>query len=193
VLAEGAGILVLERKERAESRGAEVLGELLGYSSATDAQEVSAPEQDGVCSARAIRMAIEDAGLEPKDIDYVNAHGTSTPLNDRAETLALKAALGEAVDGLPVSSVKSVVGHSLGAAGAVDAVATLMALRNRTAPPTVDLEEPDEGLDLNYVPDGPEPIVSRRRNGSGNGSEPLVALSNSFAFGGHNACLVFRA
>ena len=193
VLAEGAGIIVLEDPERARERGADVVGELLGYSTATDAHEVTAPEADGVCSARAIELALEDAGIEPEDVDYVNAHGTSTPLNDRAETLALKSALGAAVEGLPVSSIKAAVGHSLGAAGAVDAVATLMALRNRTAPPTVGLEDPDDGLDLDYVPDGAQPLAKRRSNGSANGSEPLVALSNSFAFGGHNACLVFRA
>ena len=193
VLAEGAGMLILEKRDLAERRGAAVLGELLGYSTTAEAREVGQQEADGLCSGRVIELALANAAVEPEDVDYVNAHGTSTPLNDRAETLALKSALGDAVAGLPVSSTKSVTGHSLGAAGAVDAVATLMALRNRTAPPTVGLEEPDDELDLNYVPDAAQPLVKRRRNGSANGSEPLVALSNSFGFGGNNVCLVFRA
>jgi 3-oxoacyl-[acyl-carrier-protein] synthase II len=193
VLAEGAGILILEKPELAEQRGATVLGELKGYASTTDAHHITAPAEDGIASSRAVALALEDAGIEPEDVDYVNAHGTSTQLNDRSETLALKQALGKAVEGLPVSSTKSVIGHSLGAAGAVEAVATLESLRRRTAGPTVGLEDPDDGLDLNYLPDGPAPLSKRRQNGSANGSEPLTAISNSFAFGGHNATLVLSA
>jgi 3-oxoacyl-[acyl-carrier-protein] synthase II len=193
VLGESAGVLVLEQPEAARARGAEILGELRGYASTTDAHHITAPEEDGICSSRAMRLALEDAGIEPMDVDYINAHGTSTPLNDRSEVMAIKRALGDAAYDLPVSSTKSVIGHSLGAAGAIEAVATLEALRNRTAGPTANLEEPDEGLDLNFVPGEPQPIAKRRANGSANGSEPLIALSNSFAFGGHNAVLVFAA
>jgi 3-oxoacyl-[acyl-carrier-protein] synthase II len=185
VMGEGAGILVLEELEAAEARGATVLAELAGYGASADAHHITAPEPDGRGAARAIERALEDAAMGPSDIDYVNAHGTSTPLNDRAETEALKAALGPAAHEIPVSSTKSAIGHLLGGAGAVEAVATVLALQARTAPPTLGYEEPDEGLDLDYVPDGPRSI--------GNGRPP-VALSSSFGFGGHNAvlCLVGR-
>jgi 3-oxoacyl-[acyl-carrier-protein] synthase II len=193
VLAEGAGVLIIERPEDASRRGAEVIGEVLGYASTNDANHITAPEENGASAALAMRLALDDAGIEPWDVDYVNAHGTSTPLNDRSEVLALKTAFGEAVEDLPVSSTKSVTGHSLGAAGAVEAVATLECLRRRTAAPTVGLEDPDDGLDLNFVPGGPQPIAKRRQNGSRAGAERVIAASNSFAFGGHNATLVFAA
>ena len=193
VMAEGAGALILERPEDAQKRGADVLGEVVGYASTTDASHITAPEKNGTCAAAAMRLALEDAGIEPWDVDYVNAHGTSTPLNDRSEMLALKTAFGEAVEGLPVSSTKSVIGHSLGASGAVEAVATLECLRRRTAGPTMGLDEPDDEMDLNFVPNEPQAIVKRRENGSGNGTERLIAASNSFAFGGHNATLVLAA
>lgn len=185
VMGEGAGILVLEELEAAEARGATVLAELAGYGASADAHHITAPEPDGRGAARAIELALEDAAMGASDIDYVNAHGTSTPLNDRAETEALKTALGPAAYEIPISSTKSAIGHLLGGAGAVEAVATVLALQARTAPPTLGYEEPDEGLDLDYVPDGPRSI--------GNGRPP-VALSSSFGFGGHNAvlCLVGR-
>ena len=185
VIGEGAGILVLEEKAAAEARGAEILGELLGYGATCDAFHLTAPQPEGVEAARAISLAIADAGLTAPDIDYVNAHGTSTPLNDRSETVALKAALGERAADIPVSSTKSAIGHLLGAAGAVEAIATVEALRRRTAPPTVGWEEPEEGLDLDYVPGTAKPIE--------NGEGPLVAISDSFGFGGHNAVLVLAA
>jgi 3-oxoacyl-[acyl-carrier-protein] synthase II len=194
VMAEGAGILILEDPEKAEARGAEVLGYVTGYGSTTDGHHITAPADDGLICAEAIHQALRDAGRTPEDVDYVNAHGTSTPANDRAETTALKVALGDHAFEIPVSAPKSVVGHSIGAAGAVEAITTLLSLRNRTAPPTVGLEEPDEDLDLNYVPGKAAPIEpSRNGNGNGHGHDRLVAISNSFAFGGHNATLTIEA
>jgi 3-oxoacyl-[acyl-carrier-protein] synthase II len=184
VMGEGAGVLVLEDAEAAAARGAEVLGEVIGYGATSDAFHLTAPMEDGAGASRAIQNALRDAGIGPEDVDYVNAHGTSTPLNDRSETFALKAALGERAKEVPVSSTKSVIGHLLGAAGAVEAVATTLALRERVAPPTVGWEEREEGMDLDYVPDGP-----RRLNV--NGKAP-VAISNSFGFGGHNAVLALK-
>lgn len=196
IMAEGAGILVLENPEKAKERGAEILGYVSGYGSTTDGHHLTAPAEDGKICAYAIRRALEDAGREPHEVDYVNAHGTSTEANDRAETNALKLALGSRAYEIPVSSTKSVVGHSIGSAGAVEAVATLLALRNKVVPPTVGLEEPDADLDLNYVPGKAVPISKRERaapDGSANGSDRAVAISNSFAFGGHNAVLVIEA
>jgi 3-oxoacyl-[acyl-carrier-protein] synthase II len=189
VMGEGAGVLVLEDATRAEERGATVLGEIIGYGASCDAHHLTAPDPAGTQSARAIAMALDEAGLFPDDLDYVNAHGTSTPLNDRSETDALKLALGDAASTVPVSSTKSVIGHLMGAAGAVEAVATVGALRRGIAPPTVGWEEPEEGLDLDYVPDCgrnlrlPQPTSDGRR----------YAISNSFGFGGHNAVLCLAA
>ena len=185
VMGEGAGVLVLEEAGAAEKRGAEVLGEVRGYAATSDAHHLTAPEPTGADAARAVRLALEDAGVEPHDIDYVNAHGTSTPLNDRSETEALKVALGDEASRIPISSTKSAIGHLLGAAGAVEAIATVEALRRRTAPPTVGWEQRDEGLDLDYVPDEARPLEN------GNGS--LIAISNAFGFGGHNAVLCLSA
>ncbi len=185
VMGEGAGVLVLEEMEAAQARGATILGELLGYGATCDGYHLTAPQPEGTEAARAISLAIADAGLSAVDVDYVNAHGTSTPLNDRSETIALKAALGERAGDIPVSSTKSSIGHLLGAAGAVEAIATVQALRARTAPPTVGWEQPEEGLDLDYVPGSAKPIE--------NGEGPLVAISNSFGFGGHNAVLCLAA
>jgi 3-oxoacyl-[acyl-carrier-protein] synthase II len=197
VMGEGAGILILEHPERAQERGATILGYLAGAASTTDGHHITAPEKSGATCAMAMQRALADAGLAPADVDWVNAHGTSTPSNDRAETTALKLALGDHAYAVPVSAPKSVIGHLIGAAGAVEAVATLSALRDRIAPPTVGLEHPEEGLDLNYVPGGPVELVPRNGNGNGTGSAGaggrLVALSNSFAFGGHNASLVITA
>jgi 3-oxoacyl-[acyl-carrier-protein] synthase II len=187
VMGEGAGVLVLESEELATARGATVLGEVLGYASTADAYHLTAPEPTGRPASLAITRAMKSAGVTPEDIDYINAHGTSTPLNDRSETEAIKLALGERAYDIPVSSTKSAIGHLLGAAGAVEAIATIIALGERVAPPTLNYEEQDEGLDLDYVPDGPRPLGAA--NGNGNGHARLVALSNSFGFGGHNAVL----
>ncbi|HWH95313.1 MAG TPA: beta-ketoacyl-ACP synthase II, partial [Baekduia sp.] len=186
VMGEGAGILVLESEEFAKQRGARILGALRGYASTSDAYHLTAPEPNGRGAAKAIELALEDADLRPEDIVYVNAHGTSTPLNDRAETNAIKSALGEErAKGLPVSSTKSAIGHLLGAAGAVESIATLLALRDRIAPPTLNYEEQDEGLDLDYVPREARPLA--------NGDTPAIGISNAFGFGGHNAVLVLEA
>jgi 3-oxoacyl-[acyl-carrier-protein] synthase II len=190
VMGEGAGILVLEAADSAEERGADAIGELRGYAATSDAHHLTAPEPSGRDAARAIGLALADAGISADEVDYVNAHGTSTPLNDRSETEALKAALGEPVHDMPVSSTKSAIGHLLGAAGAVEAVATIESLRREIAPPTVGWEERDPDLDLDYVP-GEARALARRGNGAG--PEPLVAISNSFGFGGHNAVLCITA
>jgi 3-oxoacyl-[acyl-carrier-protein] synthase II len=182
VMGEGAAVLVLEDEELARERGAEVIGEVLGYAATSDAHHLTAPDPSGASAALAITRALRDAELSPEQLDYVNAHGTSTPLNDRSETEALKLALGDRAHEIPVSSTKSAIGHLLGAAGAVEAVATVLALNERVAPPTLNYSERDEGLDLDYVPDGPRPLV----NGNG---RPATAISNSFGFGGHNAVL----
>jgi 3-oxoacyl-[acyl-carrier-protein] synthase II len=186
VMGEGAGVLVLENGDAARARGARILGTVRGYGSTGDAHHITAPQKEGRGGARAMTIALQDAGLTPEDVDYVNAHGTSTQLNDRAETLALKLALGERAREIPVSSTKSATGHLLGAAGAVEAIATILALRDRIAPPTIGWEEPDEGLDLDYVPGTARPLALS--NG-----KPAVALSNSFGFGGHNATLCLQA
>ncbi len=186
VMGEGAGALVLEEADAAAERGATVLAEVIGYGSTSDAYHLTAPEPSGGPASRAIELALGDAGLTPEDIDYVNAHGTSTQLNDAAETAALKRALGaERAKQIPVSSTKSAIGHLLGAAGAVEAVATVQALQHRIVPPTLNYEVPDPELDLDYVPGEARPLST------GNGRAP-VAISNSFAFGGHNVSLVLR-
>jgi 3-oxoacyl-[acyl-carrier-protein] synthase II len=197
VMGEGAAVLVLERADAARARGARVLGVIRGYGASSDAHHLTAPREDGAGQAGAMTAALADAGVGPEQIDYVNAHGTSTPLNDRAETAAIKLALGEHAKRIPVSSTKSAIGHLLGAAGAVEAVATLLALRDRVAPPTIGLTEPEEGLDLDYVPGSARPLALAG-NGNGDGSahgqdRPVLALSNSFGFGGHNAVLCLEA
>jgi 3-oxoacyl-[acyl-carrier-protein] synthase II len=184
ILGEGAGVLLLESEEVATEREAEVLGWVTGYGATADAHHLTAPEPSGDGAARAISLALADAEIEPGELTYVNAHGTSTPLNDRSETEALKKALGEAAYDVPVSSTKSAIGHLLGAAGAAEAVATVLALREGKAPPTLGYEEPDEGLDLNYVPGEAHALDS-------NGAPPR-AISNAFGFGGHNAVLCFE-
>jgi 3-oxoacyl-[acyl-carrier-protein] synthase II len=186
VMGEGAAVLVLERAACASARGARALGVLRGYGASCDAHHLTAPREDGEGQAAAMRAALTDAGLEADAVDYVNAHGTSTPLNDRTETLAIKLALGERAPAIPVSSTKSAIGHLLGAAGAVEAVATLLALRERLLGPTLGLSEREEGLDLDYVPDAARPLLAPH------GRAP-VALSNSFGFGGHNAVLCVEA
>jgi len=186
VMGEGAGVLVLEAGDAARARGARILGTIRGYGASGDAHHITAPHKDGRGGARAMSVALSDSGLTAEDVDYVNAHGTSTQLNDRAETLALKLALGERATQIPISSTKSAIGHLLGAAGAVEAIATLLALRDRVAPPTIGWEEPEEGMDLDYVPGTARPLVMS--NG-----RPPIAISNSFGFGGHNATLCLQA
>ena len=185
VMGEGAGILVLEAADKAAERGAKVLGTLRGYGASADANHLTAPDKTGGGPSRAMIAAMKDAGIAPEDVVYVNAHGTSTALNDAAETAALKLALGDHAYKIPVSSLKSSIGHLLGAAGAVEAVATILALRDRIAPPTLGLENPSEGLDLDYVPGSAKPL-----NIDG---KPAIALSSSFGFGGHNAVLCLEA
>ncbi len=185
VMGEGAGVLAFEEEEAARARGATILGRVRGYGATSDAFHLTAPEPSGAGAARAIAAALGDAGLEPADVDYVNAHGTSTPLNDRSETKAIKAALGEHAAAVPVSSTKSAIGHLLGAAGAVEAVATVLALRERTLPPTLGWEEAEDGLDLDYVPGAARELPVD--------GPPPVAISNSFGFGGHNAVVCLEA
>jgi 3-oxoacyl-[acyl-carrier-protein] synthase II len=191
-MGEGAGVLVREDGERARERGATILGEVLGYGATADAHHITAPDPEGRGATKAMLHALSDAGLRPEDVDYVNAHGTSTPLNDRSETAAIKSALGEHAARVPVSSTKSAIGHLLGAAGAVEAIATVLALREGLAPPTLGYEEADEDLDLDYVPGAARELIPRGSNGN---AGRLVALSNAFGFGGHNAvlCLGVRA
>jgi 3-oxoacyl-[acyl-carrier-protein] synthase II len=182
VMGEGAAVLILEDGEKARARGATILGRIAGYGATSDAHHLTAPRPDGAGAVQAMKRALEDAGFGPQEVVYVNAHGTSTQLNDRAETVAIKEVLG---NGVPVSSLKSSIGHLLGAAGAVEAVATLLAMRDRVAPPTLNYEQPDEGLDLDYVPN-----EARTLDVDGH---PAVALSNAFGFGGHNAVLCLEA
>lgn len=181
VLSEGAGMLVLENAERAVERGAEVLGEIVGFGATTDAFHISAPDPSAGPQSEAISRALKTAGVEPEELCYVNAHGTGTPLNDKIETLALRIALGDAVGKVRVSSVKSAIGHPQGAAGSLEVITTLLALRDRVAPPTIGLEEPDEELGLDYVPGEAQPLEANGR---------AVGISNSFGFGGHNAVVV---
>jgi 3-oxoacyl-[acyl-carrier-protein] synthase II len=182
VLSEGACALILESESRAAARGARVYAEVAGYGASDDAFHITAPDPKGTGAAIAIRRALEDAGEEPSAIDYVNAHGTSTPLNDAGETAALKAALGEEVaHRVAVSSTKSMTGHMLGAAGAVEAAASILAIHHGTLPPTIHYEEPDPDCDLDYVPNTKRQATVR------------LAISNSFGFGGQNAVVAFRA
>jgi 3-oxoacyl-[acyl-carrier-protein] synthase II len=178
VPAEGAGTLILESLEHANNRGARIYGEVIGYATTNDAFHQVAPDETGEAPARAVSLAIKDAGLEPKDIDYVNAHGTSTQLNDAGETKALKIALGEHARKVAISSTKSMIGHLLGAAGAVEAIATLLTINRGIIHPTINYENPDPSCDLDYVPN-----TARRQ-------DVKVAISNGFGFGGHNAVVV---
>lgn len=183
VLAEGAAVLVLEDEQAARARGARILGVVRGYGTTGDAHHLTAPDAGGNGGAKAIKAALRDAGISPAEVAYVNAHGTSTPLNDRSETAALKRALGEFAGQIPVSSTKSAIGHTLGASGAIEAVAMLLALRDRIAPPTLGWEEPEEGLDLDYVPGSARPLDL---------AHDAIGISNSFGFGGHNVTLCLQ-
>jgi len=178
VLSEGAGIIVLEELDRARRRGANIIAELLGCASTADAHNITAPHPEGSGAARAMKYAIRDARLNPEDIQYINAHGTSTQLGDEAETLAIKQVFGPHARKLAISSTKSMVGHLLGASGGVELIATAMSIRTGVIHPTINLDTPDPACDLDYVPNVAREVRVRR------------ALSNSFGFGGHNCCLV---
>jgi 3-oxoacyl-[acyl-carrier-protein] synthase II len=180
VFGEGAGAVILETREHAEERGAPILAEVAGYGASADAFHVTQPDPDGAGAALAMRAALNDARANPDDVDYINAHGTSTPYNDRVETVAIKSAFGVEAKRIPVSSTKSQTGHLLGAAGAVEAIVSVLAVSRNVVPGTINLEEADPECDLDYVGDGPRELNVR------------LALSNSFGFGGQNACLVFR-
>ena len=180
VMAEGAAMLVLEEYEHAKARGAEILGEICGYGNTCDAHHVTAPRPDGVTQSAAIRQALEEAGYTSDDLIYINAHGTGTALNDVSETAAFKLALGEAAYKAHISSTKGSTGHMLGAAGAIEAVASVLALKNGIVPPTINLDEIEPECDLNYTPNKPVK------------ADLTLAVSDSLGFGGHNGCLVFR-
>lgn len=180
VLGEGAGILILEELEHAKARGARIYAELIGYASTGDAYHITAPAPEGEGARRAMQAALKDAKVEPHQVGYINAHGTSTEYNDKFETMAIKGVFGERAYSIPVSSTKSMTGHLLGAAGGVEAIAVCKALAEEVIPPTINYETPDPECDLDYVPN-----EARRQRIE-------VAISNSFGFGGHNAVLVFR-
>lgn len=180
VMGEGAGIIVLEELEHALKRGATIYAEIVGYGSTGDAYHITAPAPNGEGGVRAMKEAIRDAGLSVEDIDYINAHGTSTPYNDKFETMAIKEVFGEHANQLAISSTKSMTGHLLGAAGGVEAIFSVLAIKDSVLPPTINLETPDEECDLDYV-------ANEARS-----KEVQVALSNSLGFGGHNATIIFK-
>lgn len=181
VLSNGAGCLVLEELEHAKARGATIYAELIGFGMSGDAHHITSPPEDGEGARKCMTAAISDAGLDPSDIDYLNAHGTSTPVGDKGETTAIKRTFGDAVKKLAVSSTKSCTGHLLGAAGVVEAIFSILAIRDSVLPPTINLDNPDEGCDLDYVPHTAREATVK------------TAISNSFGFGGTNASLVFTA
>lgn len=180
VIGEGAGVLVLEEAEAARRRGAMIFAELAGYGASCDAYRITDEAPDGRGAILAMRRALADAGLDATEVDYVNAHGTSTPMNDRVETAAIRAVFGAHAHALLVSSTKSMIGHTISAAGAIELITTVLALRDQVAPPTINYEVPDPDCDLDYVPNRARPARLR------------AALSNSFGFGGHNDCLLVR-
>ena len=180
VMGEGSGVLVLEELEHAKARGAKILAEVAGYGTTSDAYHITSPDPTGEGPMRAMQMAIEDGGLTPADVDYINAHGTSTPVNDACETNAIKLAFGEQANNVAISSTKSMTGHLLGAAGAIEAIACALAVQNDKIPPTIHYEQPDEACDLNYVPNQ---MVEK---------EVHAAISNSLGFGGHNATILIK-
>lgn len=181
VMAESGGMVVLESLEHAQERGATIHGELVGYGLSADAHHVSAPSEDGDGAARAMRMALKKSGLSPKDIGYINAHATSTPLGDRSETNAIKSVFGSSAYDVAVSSTKSMTGHLLGAAGVIEAIVCLKGIHDGVLPPTINLDNPDPACDLDYIPN-----VARKR-------QVEYAMSNSFGFGGHNSSLILTA
>ncbi len=180
VVGEGSGILILEEYERAKGRGADIYAEIAGYGITADAYHITAPDPDGDGSARAMKMALDHAALNPEDVHYINAHGTSTPLNDVAETLAIKKVFGEYAYKVPISSTKSMTGHLLGAAGGAESVAAVLTIKKGTIHPTINYEYPDPECDLDYVPN------------EAREADVKTAITNSFAFGGQNATLVFK-
>ena len=180
VISEGAGILILEDLVHAQKRGANILAEIIAYGSSADAFHITQPDENGEGAARAMQVALDRAGLDATEIDYINAHGTSTPLNDKVETMAIKTVFGDNAYHIPISSTKSMVGHLIGAAGAVEAAICIMVIQNAVIPPTINLTYPDPECDLDYVPN-----IARR-------AKVTTALSSSFGFGGHNSVLVFR-
>ena len=180
VMGEGAGILVLETEKHAQSRGATIIGELAGYGSTNDAFHVTQPAEGGAGAVRAMQLAIEDAGAEPEDVDYINAHGTSTPYNDKNETAAIKTVFGDHARKLKISSTKSMTGHLLGASGGIEAIAALKTIEKQTIPPTINYTTPDPDCDLDYVPNTAEE------------TQVNSVLSNTFGFGGHNAVVFMR-
>ncbi|MBY0121032.1 beta-ketoacyl-ACP synthase II [Bacillus sp. S/N-304-OC-R1] len=180
VIGEGAGIVVLEELEHALARGAKIYAEIVGYGATGDAYHITAPAPEGEGGARAMKMAIDDAGLAPEDIDYINAHGTSTDYNDKYETMAIKQVFGDQAYNLAISSTKSMTGHLLGAAGGVEAIFTVLAMKESVLPPTINYETPDPECDLDYVPN-----EARKK-------EIKAAISNSLGFGGHNATIAFK-
>ena len=185
VLGEGAGVVVLESEAHAKARGARIHAEILGAGMSSDAHHIAAPEPEGLGAARAIGQALEVSGLQASDLDHINAHATSTPAGDVAEARAIRRALGSAADSIAVSATKSMTGHLLGAAGAVEAVFAICAVRDRVAPPTINITEVDPVIDLDVVRDEPRRL--------GDGIRSVVALNNSFGFGGHNVALTFRS
>lgn len=180
VLAEGAACLVLEELEHARKRGARIYAEIIGYGSTNDAYHIASPDEAGGGAARCMAMAIRKGGIQPQAVDYINAHGTSTQMNDRTETLAIKEVFGDHARRLAVSSIKSMIGHAMGAAGSIEAVATILSLRDQMLPPTINYRTPDPVCDLDYVPNEARPAAVN------------IALSNSIGMGGHNSALIFR-
>jgi 3-oxoacyl-[acyl-carrier-protein] synthase II len=180
VMGEGAGILVLESLESAQKRNARIYAEIVGYGMSGDAFHITAPSEDGDGAIRVMQLTIQDAGISPREVNYINAHGTSTPFNDRAETMAIKKVFGDHARKLAVSSTKSMTGHLLGAAGGLESAILALAIHHQTAPPTINLDNPDPECDLDYVP-------HRSRK-----MEIRYALSNSFGFGGTNGALLFK-
>ncbi|MCL0067800.1 beta-ketoacyl-ACP synthase II [Peptococcaceae bacterium] len=180
VMGEGAGILVLETLEHAKARGAKIYAEIVGYGVTCDAYHITAPDPEGLGAAKAMKKAMDEAGLTPEDISYINAHGTSTPLNDKLETLAIKKVFGKRAYDIPISSIKSMIGHLLGAAGGVEAVASVLTVFHGIIPPTINYENPDPECDLDYVP-------NKARE-----SQINAVLSNNLGFGGHNVTIAFK-
>jgi 3-oxoacyl-[acyl-carrier-protein] synthase II len=178
VFSEGAGMLIFEELEHAKTRGANILAEVFGYGTSSDASHITQPVEDGAGAARAMQDALDDSGLEAEQVDYINAHGTSTPLGDKAETEAVKHVFGDHAKNVSISSTKSHLGHSLGASGGIELVLTIGAIRNNVVPPTINLDTPDPDCDLDYTP-----LEPRER-------QIKYAMSNSFGFGGHNASIV---
>ena len=180
VMGEGSGIVVIESLEHAKARGAHIYAEITGYGANSDAYHITSPAPHGVYQAKCMQLALDDAGMKASEVDYVNAHGTSTHMNDAGESEAIKKVWADAAKDVSVSSIKSMTGHLLGAAGGVECIATALSIENDVLPPTINYETPDEGMDLDYVPNKAKKKTVR------------AAISNSFGFGGHNACILLK-